>query len=435
VKRVRALLMSPAFIFAVALVLRLSYLAAAVLMRRAYPHGYVVVSHETGRIAVNIAQGHGFSSPLKVYTGPTAWLTPIYPYLLAGVLKVFGIFTVRSEIAIKTLNNLFSALVCLPLFAIGRRVFGTAVGAAAAWLWVCSYTAFFWPTSWIWDTSLSALALTLLLWATCALDDQDGAAGWAGYGGLWAFGTLVNAAVLSTFPGLLAYAAYRARKRGAPWLRLTGVAVLLFTVGISPWIIRNQIVFHGKVWLRSNFGLELWLGNNPEVPDTWTWWRHPNDNDAEGAKFARMGELAYMQEKKSAAIEFIKTHPVDVARFQFHRFMENWTGTDDPIADVFWRLPLWAQAMLFWNCSFSLLAWIGLVCARRAEPLRCLPILVVFLFFPVIYYVTHNTPRYRHPMEPAMALLAVYAVAYPLKVWREKRERQKVSVVAVEMAS
>jgi hypothetical protein len=200
-------------------------------------------------------------------------------------------------------------------------------------------------------------------------------------------------------------------------------------------IDRNQIVFHGKVLLRSNFGLELWLGNNPEVPDTWTWWLHPNDDDGEGRKFARMGELAYMQEKKSEAIEFIKTHPVDVARFQFHRFMENWTGTDDPIADVFWNLPLWAQAMLFWNCSFSLLAWIGLVCARRAEPVRCLPILAVFLCFPVIYYVTHNTPRYRHPMEPAMALLAVYAVAYPVKVWREKRERQRVSGVAVEMAS
>jgi hypothetical protein len=115
--------------------------------------------------------------------------------------------------------------------------------------------------------------------------------------------------------------------------------------------------------------------------------------------------------------------------------MENWTGTDDPIADVFWRLPLSAQAMPFWNCTFSLLAWVGVVCARRAEPLQCLPILVLFLFFPVIYYVTHNAPRYRHPMEPAMALLAVYAIACPMKVWREKRERQKVSVVSVEMAS
>ena len=434
-KRVRALLMSPAFIFAAALVLRLSYLAAEVLTSPPVPSGHLPLLHETGRIAISIAQGRGFSSPLKADTGPTAWMTPVYPYLLAAVLKVFGIYTVHADIAIKVLNNVFSALVCLPLFAIGRRVFGTAVGAAACWLWIFSYTAFFFSTWWVWDTSLSALALTLLLWATYALDDQDGAVGWAGYGGLWAVGTLVNPAVLSTFPGLLAYAAYRAHKRGAPWRRLSVVAVVILTVGISPWIIRNQMVFHGKVWLRSNFGLELWLGNNPEVPATWSWWLHPNDNDKEGAKFARMGELAYMQEKKSAAIEFIKTHPVDVARFEFHRFMENWTGTDDPIADVFWNLPLWAQAMLFWNCSFSLLAWIGLVCARRGEPVQCLPILVVFLFFPVIYYVTHNTPRYRHPMEPAMALLAVYAIAYPMKVWREKRERQKVSVVSVEMVS
>src|SRR4029077_17906992 len=49
---------------------------------------------ETGAVAAAIASGRGFSSPLpKIKTGPTAWLTPVYPYLLAGIFKVFGIFT------------------------------------------------------------------------------------------------------------------------------------------------------------------------------------------------------------------------------------------------------------------------------------------------------------------------------------------------------
>lgn len=434
-KRAREFFTSPIVITVAALVLRLAYLLVGIATRRSIPNGHLIIAHETGRIAIHIAEGHGFSSPLKFDTGPTAWLTPIYPYLLAMVFKIFGIATVHSEVAIKVLNNIFSALVCLPLFAVGKRLFGKSVGAAAAWLWVLYYPAFFWATSWIWDTSLTALALALILWATYALDDNVGTARWAGYGGLWAFGTMVNPAVLSTLPGLFAYAAYRAHKRGAAWVQLTAIAAVVFAAGITPWIIRNQIVFHGQVLLRSNFGLELWLGNNPEVPDTWTWWLHPNDNDREGLKFARMGEVAYMREKERLAVEFIKTHPVDVARFEFHRFIENWTGTDDPIVDAWSRIPLWAKTQLAFNCLFSLLAWAGLISARRAEPIRYLPLGVIFLFFPLVYYITHNTPRYRHPMEPAMALMVVYAIAYPLRVLNEKRHRARVSAVSEQVVA
>src|SRR5690242_19383828 len=51
-------------------------------------------AQETGNIAYSIASGKGFSNPFRRETGPTAWLTPIYPLVVAGTFKVFGIFTV-----------------------------------------------------------------------------------------------------------------------------------------------------------------------------------------------------------------------------------------------------------------------------------------------------------------------------------------------------
>jgi len=48
---------------------------------------------EVGRIALSIYEGHGFGSPLYHPTGPTAWMTPIYPYIVAGIFKVFGLYT------------------------------------------------------------------------------------------------------------------------------------------------------------------------------------------------------------------------------------------------------------------------------------------------------------------------------------------------------
>ena len=51
---------------------------------------------ETGRIARAIALGQGFSNPFHGITGPTAWIAPAYPYFLAGVFKIFGIYSDAS---------------------------------------------------------------------------------------------------------------------------------------------------------------------------------------------------------------------------------------------------------------------------------------------------------------------------------------------------
>ena len=70
---------------------------------------------ELGRVARSIASGHGFSSPLNAETGPTAWFTPVYPYLLAGIFKILGVFSLSSNVAVRLLNCAFSSLMCFPL--------------------------------------------------------------------------------------------------------------------------------------------------------------------------------------------------------------------------------------------------------------------------------------------------------------------------------
>jgi hypothetical protein len=60
----------------------------------------------------------------------------------------------------------------------------------------------------------------------------------------------------------------------------------------------------------------------------------------------------------------------------------------------------------------SLLAFLGLLLARRADALRTFPLSAALLLFPVTYYITHSAVRYRHPIDPVMTILAVYAVSY-----------------------
>src|SRR5215472_9155871 len=110
----RHLWQSPLAMFFVALALRL--LGVRLFYNSTWNdyQDHLLFGFETGRIARSIVEGRGFGNPISVPSGPTAWLTPVYPYLLAGVFKLCGVFTKTSALVILSCNSLFSALVLLP---------------------------------------------------------------------------------------------------------------------------------------------------------------------------------------------------------------------------------------------------------------------------------------------------------------------------------
>ncbi len=89
---------------------------------------------EMGRVGRSIALGQGFSNPYEGNTGPTAWEPPLYPYLIGGVFKVFGIYTHASAWVLLSINSLFATLTTIPIFLIAHRTFGERVALWSAWL-------------------------------------------------------------------------------------------------------------------------------------------------------------------------------------------------------------------------------------------------------------------------------------------------------------
>ena len=368
---------------------------------------------ETGAVAAAIAEGRGFSSPLRlVQTGATAWFAPIFPYLLAGIFKLFGVFSYPSNLIIHTFNLACSAFTCWPIAVMANKTFGKMTGIAAAWVWAFLPSAIYFPIVWIWDTTLAGLWLAMLAAATLKLRGSDRMICWIGYGALWAVGALINPSLLSVLPFLALWAIWPQRKRLGQAAKLALASAAIFMVGIAPWTIRNYAVFHQFIPLRSNFGLELWLGNNPGVPDSWTWWLHPNENLEEALKYARMTELPYMEEKQREAYAFIWSHPADTARFVLHRFADYWLGFSDSPVD-FWPTAPWRlKVRVANNCLLSLFALLGALFAFRTRNPAAYPLAMVMLVFPLAFYLTHTSLRYRYPMDPIMQVLAVFAVVY-----------------------
>jgi len=388
------------------------------------PYGY-----ELGRVASAIASGQGFSSPLRFLdTGPTAWFTPIYPYLIAGIFKIWGIFTFKSRLIIETSNCAFAALTVIPIYGIARRTIGNGLAVGAAWGWVFLPTSLFFPITWIWDTALAALFLALIFWATLAMRDAKTVLAWAGYGALWATGVLINPSLLSLLPFLAGWAIWQSRGDSRSMVRFSAAALLVFAIALVPWTIRNYRVFGKFIVLRSNFGLELWLGNNPAVPDTWSPWLHPNDSREEAEKYKRMGEIAYMEEKEREAFTFMRTHPSDTLRFMFRRFINNWLAITDSPSDTWSASPLYLKGFIVLNLLLSLSTLLGALFLNRFRPVEAFPYLMVLLVFPLIFYLTHTSLRYRFPMDPIMMVLAAYGVAYPISIWNERMGRQRGAV-------
>ena len=60
----------------------------------------------------------------------------------------------------------------------------------------------------------------------------------------------------------------------------------------------------------------------------------------------------------------------------------------------------------------------GLVCLWLSRREFLLPLAAFPLAFPLVYYLTQESLRLRHPCDPALALLMALAATWPW--WRDK---------------
>src|ERR1700675_1461362 len=196
------------FIVLIALLLRLAVITIGHTYRITPRREHFQFGWEMGRLARSIATGQGFSSPTDLATGPSAWAPPLYPYILAGVFKLFGVYTPLSPWVILAFNSIFAALTCLTLYQIAERIYGVAVARATAWTWAVFPYVLYWPTRVVWETSLTTFLLSLALLMTLQLSDemsrnQPTTLRWIAFGALWGVILLANTAVVSLLPFFL----------------------------------------------------------------------------------------------------------------------------------------------------------------------------------------------------------------------------------------
>jgi 4-amino-4-deoxy-L-arabinose transferase-like glycosyltransferase len=380
-------------LFGIALLLRLLFAGITAGAHSAY--WFFRQGSELGLLAESLRTGHGLSSPFGGSTGPSAFLAPGYPAILAVVFALFHPYSQASFIALMCLQALFGALTVVATMLLARHAFGIRTANLAGAIVTLSPLMLWLPTL-FWETSLSVLlgAGIAALALHCA--ETPMLRPWLSAGVLAAFALSVNPSLLPIVICCFGWAIYRIypRSRSMP-----SVGVVVFLLLSGPWAIRNDRQMHAFIPLRDNMGYELWQGNKAGSDGFFNADLHLNANVEEFNHFQQIGEVAYMHEKTVLAVAAIRADPARFFSLTCKRFFHFWTGTGRKSAGL-----IVASMVLTGVAGVA-----GLFLLWRRDRRLAVFFLLPLLLFPLPYYITHPDFRFRLVLDPLLTVLAAYA--------------------------
>jgi hypothetical protein len=458
-------------IFWAGLLIRVLYLTLARTYRFHIYGDHFEFGWEMGRIARSVATGNGYANPFNGHSGPTAWAPPLYPLLLAGVFKIFGIYTLKSGWVILAINSVFSAATSLAIYEMALRCFTAAPRSCAkpaawavpdargialwsAWLWALYPAAMQFAVRWVWDMALTAFLFSFMLVLALRLrgvgensqpsipsaqsaqvqqNTPRRTMNWLLFGLLWGLIALSNSSLLTFLPACgvwILWPALRSRRELGPALRGGALAALCFIAVISPWVIRNYTVFHAFVPMRSNFGAELYeatMFSNDGFP--WGATLPMFESAPEFQRYEHMGEVAFSRQQGQLAKARIRMHPDLFVKTALRRVYFFWISVPHPT-----DAGIAVEATRRINfCFFSFTGIFGLALAlRRGIPAAWL-FFWAFAICPFVYYFVTVQARFRHPLEPIICILTVYLfqTADRTRAWSWSRSKSLEKAASV----
>src|ERR1700730_5575829 len=288
-----------------------------------------LVGAEGWRLAHNLLNEHQFANPFEpLDTGPTALLAPAWPVFLALVMKTFGGGAAGDVYAIRWAAVLIIALTTALFPVFSRRLgMGELNGIIGACIWILGK-----PMMVPWDAFYGAILLAVACYVYRGYLEQPAQRA----GRLaWILGCLMGFLML-TIPGvasiLAAGMAWEIWRRKIAFFKKSLLPLILLpALIVTPWTVRNYLVFHSLVPIRDNFGLELSVSNNDCAQfsialnlSSGCMNDHPSLNLNEARKALELGEPKSFERRRQEALHWIGDHPARFLKLTAMRFVFFW---------------------------------------------------------------------------------------------------------------
>jgi len=383
-------------------------------------------------IATALYQGEGFANPFVRKTGPTAWMPPVLPAILAGLLWVGDgdrDTVMAIVIFLQVLVLIGTGVLILTLVGQTTRRVGPLVALAVFVIWLlCDFRMWFQVTH---DSWIVLLTLDLLLiglsWGR-PLRRWFTATGWGVFGGLCILTTPIAALV---WGGMTLAVGIRERA----WTRLA-VAGLAAVVTLTPWTVRNYLVFDRVIPVKSNLAYELYQSQclQPDglLQNATFATNHPyGGHRSEGREYDTLGEMAFLDHKREQFIQAAWTNPTD--------FLDR--ATDRFLGATLWYIPTdrTSEAKRPWVLGLTRLAFpvpfLGLLVLLGTSFRERLhwaqgSVIGVYLLYLFPYIGASYYERYGVPLLGVKVLLVTWAVGRLLafRPWKRMSDPSSLSV-------
>ncbi len=267
---------------------------------------------EPGNVAAALVQGRGFSDPFDGGTGPTAWVSPLPVWVEAAAFLACGVKTAAAAKALLALTvaglAAANALLLSALAPLGR--WARAVASAAFLAYVTLLPGG--PLEVLSEAWLDLLLSAALVWAVLAAARSPGARTGTALVAVAFLAPLDNAGLALATGLLLAGLAWTLRAEPRR-LALPAAAAIGAALAVGLWTARNAAALGRFVPLKSNLWFELHLANVDSadgLPRMETVMRRlPYFDVSEFNRYARLGEMAYVDSFREPSLRAIRADP------------------------------------------------------------------------------------------------------------------------------
>lgn len=338
---------------------------------------------------------------------PTVYIMPGITFVLAFFMTIFG--KAAGIVAFRVFQVILQTLSMYLLFLIGRKVFNSRVALGACVIDLFSVAEYYAATLILTEAIFKFLLLFLLYLSISAIEERKAQYYILG-GFIWGIACLFRPTI-AAYPAVILAMWLIKKYKFRDMAKFTVMALLGFTVIMSPWWIRNYTVFDKFIPLTFSSG-------NPFLQGTYL-----NYDQTKDYTPYKIGQTAWEtnQNEMNTGIYRLKTygkeHPFQYV--MWYTLGKSWH---------FWNSPFYWKEILGVSCiragTFHWLvlitAALGAVLLFKKRKKSSLPFILFFVigYFNLIYLPYYTFSRYAFPVMPLAGILSAYLLDSTIKIWK-----------------
>ena len=313
------------------------------------------------------------------YNEPTVFVTPVYPFFLAGIFKMFGYGFVGFQAA-RIIQAALSSITIALVFLTAKYLFSVKAALISAFL-----VSFYFPnvvtTGYFLTETLFTTLLALLIYLSLRFAASPKMLDFGLLGIVWAIAALCRPTI-ALYPAILFLYLFAYKKTNIKKaMKLGTFMAISFIIVMSPWWIRNYREYNEFIPLAASSG-------NPMLQGTYVNYRQTPENTV----YYKLGKNAF--ETNKTEIEVAKKKMIEGFKHDFPEYLKWYTIGKTRLfwgTVFYWREFMGiSQHMVITIHYFILLGFVGIIIAMTREFSKHVLVPGLLVYFNAVCLSAHS---------------------------------------------